>query len=286
MRPFRMTPRTWTAAVAILGLIIACYHWVFCPTLVLVERARPPQSVSLDDEIFDIVLSDLIENQEFNPATGGRGVEKHQIVLGDTTMVGFGRIGETRFGLDRWCREKGIPLEVQDDFSIRNPKGKRCVLARYRPSNPNILVRALGPIDRDLGFSARFPDARGYVETHLPGYSRDGATALVVFTFGPTPHGATGCYLLGKMEGQCVYSGVPAAACHKQQHRGTESHHHERGRLGNCGAGHNDAIGLIQPCDERGVRRRAGGRVFANCAVAFVRDKKIRPRYGNAEGRN
>ncbi len=198
----RMTPRRWMAAVAMLASIIACYHWVFCPTLVFVEWARQPQSVSLDDDIFDIVLSDLIENKEFDPATGGRRVEKRQIVLGDTTRVGFGRIGETRFGLDKWCRDKGVPLEVQDDLSIRNAKGKRFVLARYQPSNPNILVRALRPIDRDLEFSARFPDARGYVETYLPGYSRDGATALVVFTFGPTPHGAMGCYLLGKMEGQ------------------------------------------------------------------------------------
>jgi hypothetical protein len=202
MRLPQMTPRRWMAAVTMLALTIACCHWVFRTTLVLVERARQPQSVSLDQDVFNIVLSDLIENAEFDPATGGRAVEKRQIIFGDTTRVGFGRIGESRVGLDEWCREKGIPLEVQDDLAIRNPKGKRFVLARYQPSNPNILVRALRSIDRGEGFPAQFPDARGYVETYLPGYSRDGATALVVFTFGPTPHGAMGCYLLGKVKGQ------------------------------------------------------------------------------------
>jgi hypothetical protein len=37
---------------------------------------------------------------------------------------------------------------------------------------------------------------------HLPGYSRDGLTALVDFTFGPTPHGAVGFYLLKKVKGR------------------------------------------------------------------------------------
>ncbi len=56
----------------------------------------------------------------------------------------------------------------------------------------------------DLEFSSQFPKARGYVETLLPGYSRDGLAALVVFTFGPTAHGAVGYYLLRKVEGRWV----------------------------------------------------------------------------------
>ena len=67
-----------------------------------------------------------------------------------------------------------------------------------------IIVRGLSQIDTTLEFCFQFPKARGYVETLLPGYSRDGLTALVVFSFGPTVHGAVGYYLLRKVEGRRV----------------------------------------------------------------------------------
>jgi hypothetical protein len=164
----------------------------------LVELARPPESVNLDHDLFDIVLSDLIDNEDFEPATGGRRVEKCQIVFGDTTLVGPGKIGAS---LAAWFRDKPIPDEVKNSFLERNPQGKRFLLAGYQPSNSKILVRDLRQVDQDLGFASQFPDARGYVESYLPAYSRDGRTALVLFSFGPTPHGAIGCYLLHKASG-------------------------------------------------------------------------------------
>jgi len=144
------------------------------------------------------VLSDLIENTDFQTATAGDGIRKRQVVFGGTTRVGFSQL---EFNLEESFREKGISSEIRDDLLSRNPTGKRFILARYQPSNPNILLRDLSQIDQDLGFSTQFPKARGFVESSLPGYSRDGSTAVVLFSFGQTPHGAIGHYLLSKKYG-------------------------------------------------------------------------------------
>jgi hypothetical protein len=205
VRPHRVqfTLRWLAVAVATVALMLACCLWIFRPPVVIVEVARPPASSNSDYDVFDVVLSDLIDNKEFEPATGGRQAEKPQIVFGDTTRVGFGKAGVNRVGgLGDWMREKRIPLEVTNDLMSRNPPGKRYILAGYRPSNPNILVRDLTQVDQDLGFSSQFPRARGYVESCLPGYSRDGSAVLVPFKFGPTPHGAIGCYYLSKVNGR------------------------------------------------------------------------------------
>jgi hypothetical protein len=185
-------------AVAFIALVIALCVWVLRPPLVIVELARPPKSINPDHDIFDLVLADLIENPEFNPATGGRDVKKRQSVFGKTTNIG----SSNALLIRGWVREMGISQELEDVLRSRNPKRAQYFLADYRPSNPNILLRDLSAIDRDImGFYSRFPDASGYVETWLPGYSRDGQTALLSFTFGPNPHGAVGCYVLRKTNG-------------------------------------------------------------------------------------
>ena len=72
-------------------------------------------------------------------------MRKQQIVVGDTTardLVGFG------WDFEKWTREKQIPPEIRDDLLSRNSKDRRYFLARYHPSNPNILVRDLRQIDR------------------------------------------------------------------------------------------------------------------------------------------
>jgi hypothetical protein len=46
----------------------------------------------------------------------------------------------------------------------------------------------------------RYPEAEFYVRCWLPGYSKDGKTALVRMTFAPTPHGASATFLLERNE--------------------------------------------------------------------------------------
>jgi hypothetical protein len=195
----RFTVRRIMIAVACIALAIGGFLWVTRQVVEVVELAPQPLSASTDHDLFDIVLGDLIANPDFDPAVGGRGVAKPGIVLGDTTRRGFRNAG---FHFESWVVEKKVSPDVLEDLMARNRHGMRYSLARYRPSDPNILVRDLRQVDTDLGFSAQIPKARGYVETHLPGYSRDGLTALLPFTFGPTPHGAGGCYVLKKVKGR------------------------------------------------------------------------------------
>lgn len=63
-------------------------------------------------------------------------------------------------------------------------------------------MKNLKEIDSMHDLLARFPRARGCVRAHLPGYSRDGLTAIMRFGFGPTQHGAMGYYLLKKVGGR------------------------------------------------------------------------------------
>jgi hypothetical protein len=166
--------------------------------------ATQPQSANTDYELFDIVLSDVIENKDFELATGGLGVEKPQIVFCNTTRPGRGHLN---WELDTWIRAETVPSEIRDDLWKRNPPDKRFLLARYHPTNPDILVRNRSRIDRDLGFYSQFPKACGYVEANLPAYSRDGRTAVVRFTSGPSAHADVGYadrgrYLLRKRNGR------------------------------------------------------------------------------------
>jgi hypothetical protein len=200
MRLPRFTVRRLMVAVAVIALSIGCLLWMIRATVERVELAPQPTWASIDHDIFDLVLADLLVNEEFNPAVGDRRLSESQIVLGDTTLRGF-NLPITY--LDSWMKENKVSLEILDDLAARNPKGIRYSLARFHPSIPNILVRNMSEIDRDLGFfSSQFPNARGYVETLLPSYSRDGLTALMRFSFGPTHHEANGYYLLKKVRGR------------------------------------------------------------------------------------
>ena len=76
-------------ALAIVSLLIAGIVGMFRGPVVIVEVALPPESSNTDHDIFDIVLTDLIDNELFDPAVGGRGsgrTKKSQIVFGDTTF--------------------------------------------------------------------------------------------------------------------------------------------------------------------------------------------------------
>ena len=188
------------SVIALIAILIAVYCWVFRAELLVVEPAAPPRQASTDYDLFDIVLLELIENSDFfGEGALSRGAGKSQIVFGDTTLPGP---SEFRWPLKYWMTERNVPLDLAEELLRRNPSKKRFVLPNYQPSSPNILVRDLTRVDEDIGFLTQFPDARGYVKAFLPAYSPDGRSALVVFFFGPTPHGAAGLYFLRKTNGR------------------------------------------------------------------------------------
>jgi hypothetical protein len=149
-----------------------------------------------DYDILDIVLRDLIGNKEFDPAVGGSAVGKSQVVLDDFT---FGGVSDELLSHLTTDPAKAIPSEPRADLVRRNRKGKRYSLKNYRPADSRIRRSDLSRVDLDVGFPNEFPAARGYVLPYLPGYSRDGRSAVFFLRFGPASHGAFGYYLLKRV---------------------------------------------------------------------------------------
>jgi len=74
-------------------------------------------------------------------------------------------------------------------------------LAAWTFSGDTILISDLNATMKKAkyplsAFEDTYPQARGWARIRLPGYTRNGATAVVRLTVGPTPHGATATYLL------------------------------------------------------------------------------------------
>lgn len=134
------------------------------------------QGQRLDDyEIFEVALSDMIGNKEYDPAVGGGSKKKPQIVLQSAT---FGGVSERFLSSLAFGQSKTVSLEIRSDLLKRNPKGERYSLVKYHPSNSNILLSNLSGTDIDLAFTEVFPDAQGYVQPYLPGYSLDRQSSL------------------------------------------------------------------------------------------------------------
>ena len=117
-----------------------------------------------------------------------------------------------------------VSVELQYDQRRRNPN-KPIPLAGYKSPNPKILVEKLVPEKTYSSFSPstgedlthtlseedadkyRFRmlwphDGSGYVIALLPGYSKDGNTAVFEAYCGPSAHGATLIYKLAKKDGK------------------------------------------------------------------------------------
>jgi hypothetical protein len=162
-------------------------------------RVRSTEESARDREIFDAALPDLIDNEDFSPATGGSAVKKRQVVVDDATYGGVSAHFVERSGLNL---AQAVRTQLGNDLLRRNPSGTRFPIALYQPANHNIVVRKLTHNDLDIEFADRFPDARGFLQLLLPGFSEDGQTAIFAFWFGPSPHGAFGAYILGQENGR------------------------------------------------------------------------------------
>ncbi len=82
----RFSVQRMLIAVALITLAVAGYRWAMLPPVELVALAPQPTSASTDHDIFDIVLADLLNNPDFDPAVGGRRVAKSEIVFAETTL--------------------------------------------------------------------------------------------------------------------------------------------------------------------------------------------------------
>lgn len=151
-----------------------------------------------DRQILEVVLLDLIDFDEFSVFVKGK---KAKIVLAQKTAGTSGLLSDGQLNGESHDKEPYlIPADLRADLRRRNPK-EPVILSGFKPSSPKILLRDLSGLRRDE-FEEKYPDARGYAEAWLPGFSKDGRTAVLRAYFGPTPHGATATYLLEKRDGR------------------------------------------------------------------------------------
>jgi hypothetical protein len=187
--------------VAGVALVAALLIGMNAVPVFFVPAAQPSRWSKADHEIYDIVLADLIDNPEFNFSIAGPGPRKTQIV--------FHTLAQNRIRVfssaSAWNGQQ--PDGALADVFERNPEGKQFSLFDYQPTNPNIIVAILDRSELKTGTLPRFPKACGFVIPYLPGYTRDGKTALFYFT--PPrlgDHSGWGYYLLKKIDSGWVIS--------------------------------------------------------------------------------
>jgi hypothetical protein len=169
--------------------------------------AEEKKNAPRDDDywILEAVFVDLIDFKEFSETF--QDAKKTYIVLREQTAGASGYLSDDELNGEHFDEKTYfIPAEIRDDLRRRNPK-EPVSLREFKPSSAKILVRELNELKHVRPRRVRFefvricPIARGYVVSWLPGYSKDGQTAVVRALWGPTPHGATTTYMLKNERG-------------------------------------------------------------------------------------
>lgn len=208
-----------TAAVMLVAVLAAS------STLAQTEgRAQPIATPAvkvaspLDRQVLEALLLDVFQDKDFPPPVS---TEKSLIVLNERNPKSVeGLINASMVSFE--TGGKDLPKDAWDDLVRRN-------VIRLNPNSRQISYQGLafdpkiqvgnafpGPVAPYLGktFEEVFPTARGWVSAWVPGFSKDGKTAVVRAQVGPSPHMATLTAILKQVSGKwsvvwkkyCVYS--------------------------------------------------------------------------------
>jgi hypothetical protein len=171
-------------------------------------RELKPQEKRRDYAVLETCLIDMNDPKSpVNKNSVKNGHVGKYIVVGPKTSRYVGCLSREVLPslVDEELGQK-IPEEIGAHLRQRNP-GAPASLADFRSTSAVIRIRDPYAEFEDsdgLGFARdywdKYPDSWRYVYAFLPGYSKDGRTAVVVFDTGPSPHGAQVTYLLVKSE--------------------------------------------------------------------------------------
>ena len=172
------------------------------------EKSTPQVRVTEEDfKILDVVLLDFLDFE------GYKILHPTKIVLDPITAGDFDHAQENQLDVEALsARNQDISAELRGDLRRRNPE-KPISLAGYKSSSSRILLRkgnltAPGEeITEAVAYARRFSIAEGSEGSHfviawLPGYSKDGNSAIFRAFVGPIGHKAEMTYKLDKKEGK------------------------------------------------------------------------------------
>jgi hypothetical protein len=160
-----------------------------------------------DYAVLEATLNDLAspKNPEYKYAIRDGGFVGREIVVDETTIQ-YCSI-EVTCETENIDREdaRSIPIDIQKDI-IRRQKEPARSLMDFKPANPHVIVCDVDKLLEGVTGIAVFdklrkeyPAAWAYVRVNMPGYSKDGKSAVVLVEGGPNGgHGASWVYMLTK----------------------------------------------------------------------------------------
>jgi hypothetical protein len=197
-------------SVNLLRSLLYCGVLQISFSLVSVSRAA---TYVVPDQRDRDVLNSLLIHLCTDPAFDLTKVSTNdpQILLHFRTPEGTGFLtpGQIRSDL----RTNSLPIDAEDNLrkrnglNVENPGDYETVAALFGnvKFSAGIVVTNLHhwriePQILKTGFNKAFPNARGWVEVYLPGYSNDGNVAVVRAMVGPWAHAASLTALMEKRE--------------------------------------------------------------------------------------
>lgn len=150
-----------------------------------------------DQEIIELVAASLIVDSEFIP-NAPKSDRYDSIILSDRTVEFL----PTRFQCLERSEGRKISAEAKQSLFHRNKASVS--IDNAGPKNSAILVEK---VSRELQQMLEVPDhlsgrmPRGVVSVSLPGYSKDGNSAVICIGFVWSKHGASGVFYLDRFDG-------------------------------------------------------------------------------------
>jgi hypothetical protein len=187
--------------MALLGCNRPAVTTVSAP-IVSVPTAPFQETAEDDKAVFSAVLTHFAK-QEVSGNASIEGVKK-VIVVDSNSEGSSGYLSEDQLNAEFHEGEWKLPAELH--FRLRD-RNSQAASVTDLVHGKNIVVDDLSKLLKDPfsdAFDKKYPQAIGYVFLNLPAYSQDGTQAVVRFSFGPTPHGATATYLLVKEKGNWI----------------------------------------------------------------------------------
>jgi hypothetical protein len=177
-------------------------------SLILVRGGEPPRVNYRDREVLEAALKDMLDPK--NPLYRNEKGEPNYYGPWPRTIVLHHLTGVDDWDGDQLEYHKMVSRELASAWKQRN-SGEPIPLKKLGLQDRALIITDLDKLAEEADktnklfvdfFQEKYGDSLGYAFASLPGYSRGGTAAVVVFRCGPSIHGITWISLLTRVEGR------------------------------------------------------------------------------------